>query len=144
MGDTRLESGVLSTPFQSEGDMKDAGDIGLPDGWRDGCIAWAQSNGSLSELWLFGSRGPKGGACFGSDVDIGIALMPPICNNNWAYGNYQALGDTWQGELERIVGRHVSLEAMLPGNEGNAIIRSTGVCLWRFRGFLSAGLFDFH
>ena len=58
--------------------MIEAGDIGLPDGWRDRCVTWAQSNGSICELWLFGSRGPGGGARMESDVDIGITLMPKI------------------------------------------------------------------
>jgi hypothetical protein len=107
------------------------GNIALPENWRERCIAWAQSNGSVRELWLFGSRGPKGGACLGSDVDIGIALMPAIRSHDWAFGNYVAMGKTWQAELEHIVGRHVSLVPMVPGNEGDAVIRSTGVCLWK-------------
>ena len=106
-------------------------DIGLPDGWRERCIAWAQSNGSIRELWLFGSRGPKGSARRESDVDIGIALMPPIRDHDWALGNYVALGKTWRRELERIVGRHVSLVAMVPGNDGDTAVRSTGICLWK-------------
>ena len=105
--------------------------IDLPDRWRERCIAWAQSNGSICELWLFGSRGPKGGARLDSDVDIGIALVPPIRNHNWAMGNYTVMRDVWQAELEKIVGRHVSLVAMVPGNEGNEVVRSTGVGLWK-------------
>ena len=27
-------------------------DIGLPSGWLEDVIAWAQGNGALSELWL--------------------------------------------------------------------------------------------
>jgi hypothetical protein len=64
-------------------------------------------------------------------VDIGIVLMPKIRDHDWALGNWTALGKTWRTELERIVGKHVSLVPMVPGNEGNAIIRSTGKCLWR-------------
>jgi hypothetical protein len=50
-------------------------DIGLPTGWRDGLVAWAQKNDSIRELWLFGSRA-KGVANASSDVDIGLVLMP--------------------------------------------------------------------
>jgi hypothetical protein len=66
-----------------------------------------------------------------SDVDIGITLMPKIRDHDWAFGNYVALGKTWQAELERIVGRHVSLVPMVPDNKGDAVIRSTGICLWK-------------
>jgi predicted nucleotidyltransferase len=105
-------------------------DTGLPSGCLEDVIAWARENGSVSELWLFGSRGPKGGAREESDVDLGIALRPKVGDT---FGNYVALGAAWQTELEGIVGRHVSLVPMVPGNKGNAIIRSTGVCLWRVR-----------
>jgi predicted nucleotidyltransferase len=111
--------------------MTEAGDIGLPDGWRDRCVAWAKSNGSICEIWLFGSRGPKGGAHMGSDVDIGIALMPKIDDHDWAFGDYAFLGSKWRANLEAIVQRHVSLQAMIAGNEGDEVIRSTGVCLWQ-------------
>lgn len=111
--------------------MTEAGDIGLPDGWRDRCVAWAQSNSSITEIWLFGSRGPKGGARIPSDVDIGIVLMPKIGDHDWALGDYAAIGKTWQAELERIVGTHVSLEPMVPNCKADAIIRSTGMCLWK-------------
>jgi predicted nucleotidyltransferase len=74
--------------------------------WLHGLWAWASANGNVQELWLFGSRA-DGHARPDSDVDIAIALMPAA----FAYGNYVALGDGWQRELEAIVGRHVSLEA---------------------------------
>jgi hypothetical protein len=115
---------------KGRGDDGDS-NLGLPDGWRERCINCGQSNGSIRELWLFGSRGPKGGARLGSDVDIGIALKPAVADHDWAFGNYVALGKIWQGELEKIVGAHVSLVPMVPGNEGDTVIRSTGVCLWK-------------
>jgi predicted nucleotidyltransferase len=90
---------------------------GLPHDWKDHLVAWAQRNDSVRELWLFGSQGPKGGAHPTSDVDIGLTLMPAIGNHNWALGNFAALGDDWQSELEAIVGRHVSLEAMVPATK---------------------------
>ena len=64
-------------------------------------------------------------------MDIGIALVPPIRNHNWAMGNYTVMRDVWQAELEKIVGRHVSLVAMVPGNDGDEVVRSTGICLWK-------------
>ena len=66
-----------------------------------------------------------------SDVDIGLALMPANGDHDWALGAYAAMQDDWQAELEALVGRHVSLVAMLPGNKGDEVIRSTGVCLWQ-------------
>jgi predicted nucleotidyltransferase len=38
---------------------------------QDCVIAWAQNNGSVRELWLFGSRA-KGEAKAGSDLDVGM------------------------------------------------------------------------
>jgi hypothetical protein len=66
--------------------------IGLQPNWRDALIDWAQLNGSVCELWLFGSRGPKGGATVASDVDIGLALMP--ANERLGIdGRWQAIDD---------------------------------------------------
>jgi predicted nucleotidyltransferase len=105
----------------------------LPPRWRERCVAWAQSNDAVGELWLFGSRGPKGGARADSDVDLGLVLIPKIGDHDWALGNYAALVGEWRADLEAIVERHVSLVPMVAGNEGNAIVRSTGECLWRRR-----------
>jgi predicted nucleotidyltransferase len=93
--------------------------------WLHGLWAWASANGNVQELWLFGSRA-DGHARPDSDVDIAIALMPAA----FAYGNYVALGDGWQRELEAIVGRHVSLEATDQNTDEDACVRSTGVLLW--------------
>lgn len=107
-------------------------DTGLPSGCLDNVIAWAQGNGAVSELWLFGSLGPKGGAHVGSDLDIGIVLMPPKkANRDPAYGALADLGLIWQAELEEIVGRHVSLEHLMPGTDFDVRTRSTGTRLWR-------------
>lgn len=106
--------------------------VDLPLDWREQCAAWAQRTNAVRELWLFGSRGPKGGATAASDVDLALVLMPLVDGHNWAYGAYCALvDDVWQPELERIVGRHVSLEAIEPGTEEDHEVRSTGICLWR-------------
>ena len=91
---------------------------------------WAEENGSVRELWLFGSRA-KGNARLGSDVDIGLVLMPPDGTHNWPFGNFVAKHKDWQRQLEAIVQRHVSLVPMIPDNEGDDIIRSTGVRLWK-------------
>jgi hypothetical protein len=45
------------------------------------------------------------------------AVEIKIAKHDWALGNYSALGDVWQRELETIVRRHVSLEAIVPGND---------------------------
>ncbi len=95
----------------------------LTQQWLRDLRSWASANGNVRELWLFGSRA-VGHAKPESDVDLAIALMPD------ALGNYVALGDGWQHELEGIVGRHVSLEAILPGTEEDACVRSIGVLLW--------------
>jgi predicted nucleotidyltransferase len=101
----------------------------LPDEWLSGLRAWASKNGSVCELWLFGSRA-DGTSRLDSDVDIGIGLMPPSGNHNWALGNFAALKGEWQSELEAIVGRHVSLENITPDNPGNARVR-TWELLWK-------------
>ena len=48
--------------------------LGLPPDWKANLIGWARANGSVRELWLFGSRA-KGLARIDSDVDLGLALM---------------------------------------------------------------------
>jgi predicted nucleotidyltransferase len=105
-------------------------DIGLPTGWRDNFVAWARSNDSVRELWLFGSRA-KGEATDVSDVDLGLVLMPANRKHDWALGNFYALESEWKAELEAIVGRHVSVTAMIAGNEGDIEIRMTGERLWQ-------------
>jgi predicted nucleotidyltransferase len=82
-------------------------DIGLPMGWHGGAIAWARSNDSVRELWLFGSRA-KGEAKASSDVDIGLVLMPAKGKHDWALGNYAALGSRWRADLEAIVSAAMS------------------------------------
>src|SRR5580704_11013830 len=98
--------------------------------WRQAVIEWAARNEAVTEIWVFGSRGPKALATADSDLDIGIVLAPPKGKTDWAFGNYMALGDGWQAYLAALVGRHVSLQAMLPGNKGDVEIRSTGICIW--------------
>jgi len=103
----------------------------LADDWRERCAAWAERTDAVRELWLFGSRGPKGGARADSDVDLGLVLMPKIGNHDWALGNYAALVDHWRADLEGIVDRRISLVPMIQGNDGNAHVRTTGERLWR-------------
>jgi predicted nucleotidyltransferase len=97
--------------------------------WLTGLRSWASANDSVRELWLFGSRaddtaGPE------SDVDIGVGLMPPIGNHDWALGNFYALRSDWRRELEEIVGCHVSLEPITPAQPGTAIVRKWAL-LWK-------------
>jgi predicted nucleotidyltransferase len=101
----------------------------MEETWSQGLQAWAKSNDSVRELWLFGSRA-KGTASADSDVDIALALMPPKGNWDWAGGNYLALESDWKQQIEKIVGRHVSLESIYPGTKGDKEVRSTGVMLW--------------
>ena len=103
----------------------------LPENWRQQCIAWAQRTDAVRELWLFGSRGPKGGARPDSDVDLGLVMMPKIGNHDWALDDYAALVGEWRGELEAILGRRISLVPMVGGNDGNAHVRASGERLWR-------------
>lgn len=104
-------------------------DIGLPLEWRNCAVDWAMGNDAVCELWLFGSRS-KGLATAASDVDLGIALFPASGDHDWALGSYAALKEEWREALQVIVGCHVSLVAMLPGNAGDTEIRKTGKCLW--------------
>jgi predicted nucleotidyltransferase len=70
----------------------------IEDEWVHNLRAWAAANGNVRQLWLFGSRA-DGTAAPDSDVDLGIGLMPPNGDHDWAFGNYTALGDTWTREL---------------------------------------------
>jgi len=104
--------------------------IELPNEWRVKIIIWAQETNAVDELWLFGSRA-KGTSGPDSDVDIAVSLMPAQEGHDWALGDYLALSPMWQRTLEAIVGRHVSLTAIVPDTPGDAEVRSTGVLLWR-------------
>jgi predicted nucleotidyltransferase len=101
----------------------------MPDEWLRGLRSWADGNDSIQELWLFGSRA-AGRSRPESDVDLAVSLMPAIGTHNWALGNYIADHSTWKRQLESIVGRHVSLEALEPGSPQDAHVRSTGKLLW--------------
>lgn len=72
----------------------------------------ARANGNVRQLSLFGIR-VTGRARPDSDVDIAIALVPASEGTDWALGSYFALHNNWKQELETIVGRHVSLEAII-------------------------------
>jgi predicted nucleotidyltransferase len=98
----------------------------MQDDWLCGLRAWASSNDSVRELWLFGSRA-AGCSSPGSDVDLAVALMPA----DEALGKYFALADkSWKPKLEEIVGRHVSLEAILPDTPEDEVVRGFGIRLW--------------
>ena len=99
---------------------------------------WAERTDSVREVWLFGSRA-KGTSKQESDVDLAIYLMPPDGKTNWALGAYTALGDQWQRELASVIGRSVSLEAVIPGTAEDAEVRNTGKFLWARPSF---GAFD--
>jgi predicted nucleotidyltransferase len=90
---------------------------------------WAEANGSVKELWLFGSRA-KGTSRFESDVDIAVALMPAQGRHNWALGNYVDQQPQWKEQLETIVGRKVDLCLILPDTSLDVEVRMTGKLLW--------------
>lgn len=87
--------------------------MAIPEQWLRGIQEWAERNGSVREVWLFGSR-QHGDEKEDSDLDLAITLMPPNDNHDWALGNYTALGDDWQRELAQIVGRPVDLTLLSP------------------------------
>jgi predicted nucleotidyltransferase len=99
----------------------------LPEAWRTVIEQWAEQNGSIKEVWLFGSRA-RGETTKDSDVDIAVTLMPPKGPHDWALGNYQRFGDDWQRELSKLIGRHVSLELRM-GLPANA--DAEAVLLWQ-------------
>jgi len=104
--------------------------IDFPDEWRVGIIGWARQTNAVDELWLCGSR-PKGTSRPDSDVDIAVSLMPARGGHDWALGDYLALSPVWQRSLEAIVGRRVSVTAILPETPGDTEVRKAGLLLWR-------------
>jgi predicted nucleotidyltransferase len=104
----------------------------MKDEWVRGLVAWASTNDSISELWVFCSRA-DGTSRSGSDIDIGVGLMPPKGTHDWAFGNWQALGDQWQRDLINMLGRHVSLENITPEAPGSAKVKKW-VLLWKRSG----------
>ena len=65
-----------------------------------------------------------------SDLDIAITLTPPNGKHNWAFGEYVALRDKWQAEIETFTDCKVSFGAIEPGTELDIEVRRTGVLLW--------------
>lgn len=102
----------------------------LPNQWRVQIIRRARETNAFDELWLFGSRA-KGTTRPDSHVDIAVTLMPAQDGHDWALGDYLAFSPAWQRSLEAIVGRHVSLTAIVPDTPGDTEVRKTGVLLWR-------------
>ncbi len=97
--------------------------------WLHGLREWAQSNGNVRQLWLFGSRA-RGNARENSDVDIALALMPPDGKHDWALGNYFALEGEWKQQLKAIVERDVSMAVIVPGEDADVRVRREGALLW--------------
>lgn len=101
----------------------------MRDEWLRDLGSWASNNESVRELWLFGSRA-RGDTREDSDVDVALALMPPVGKHDWALGNYYALESEWKRELEAIVGRAVSIEPLVPGTDADMRVRRCGRLLW--------------
>ena len=103
--------------------------LGLPLNWKAGLIGWAKINLSIRELWLFGSRA-RGTSRVNSVVDLGVVLMRAKRGKDRAFENYVTHYLQWHAELETILQCHVSLVPMIQGDDGDEIIRSSGICLW--------------
>jgi predicted nucleotidyltransferase len=97
--------------------------------WLRGLREWAQANEAVRQLWLFGSRA-RGDAREDSDVDIALALTPPVGKHDWALGAYFSLEREWKVKLTAIVERDVSLGVIVPGTEADVRVRREGVLLW--------------
>jgi predicted nucleotidyltransferase len=97
----------------------------MRDEWLRGLRAWGAANESVRELWLFGSRA-RGDAREDSDIDHALALMPPDGKHDWALGNYFRLESELKRELEAIVGRAVSIEPSVPGENSDVRVRHEG------------------
>jgi predicted nucleotidyltransferase len=97
--------------------------------WLRGLREWAQANEAVRQLWLFGSRA-RGDAREDSDVDIALALTPPVGKHDWALGAYFSLEREWKVQLTAIVERDVSLGVIVPGTEADVRVRREGVLLW--------------
>jgi predicted nucleotidyltransferase len=99
----------------------------LPEYWLRGIQQWAEQNGNVVEVWLFGSRA-RGEGTDESDVDLAVTLMPPKGTHDWAAGNYFAEVQKWRAELKEIVGKRVDLELMefLP-----ALAAADALLLWK-------------
>jgi predicted nucleotidyltransferase len=103
--------------------------IALPDVRVRELCGWAERTAAVKELWLFGSRA-RDEARPESDVDLALVLMPAVGKHDWASGDYFALHSEWKSALERVVGRHVSLEAIQPDTPEDRIVRTSGILLW--------------
>ena len=103
--------------------------MNMPDEWLRRLRSWAAGNESVRELWLFGSRA-RGEAREESDVDLALALMPPDGKHDWALGKYFFFESDWKRQLEAIVGRAVSIEPLVPGEDSDERVRREGVRLW--------------
>jgi predicted nucleotidyltransferase len=97
--------------------------------WLRDLRSWASKNESVRQLWLFGSRA-RGDSRENSDVDLAIALMPPIGKHDFALGNYFFLASEWKRELEAIVGRAVSIAPLVPDTDADVRVRRCGRLLW--------------
>jgi predicted nucleotidyltransferase len=104
--------------------------IQMQDDWLSGLRAWAAKNENIRELWLFGSRA-RGDAKDHSDVDIALALMPPVGKTDWALGAYFDFESEWKQQLKAIVERDVSIEPLVPGTEDDVRLRrGEGKLIW--------------
>jgi predicted nucleotidyltransferase len=98
--------------------------------WSRGLREWAEANDAVCQLWVFGSRA-RGDALEGSDIDIALALAPPVKGRgDPALGAYFHLESEWKQQLQSIVGIDVSLSVIVPGEEADIRVRREGRLLW--------------
>jgi|SRR5579863_5094155 len=103
--------------------------MNMQDEWLMSLRSWAAGNDCVRELWLFGSRvsdrsTPDGG------IDLAIVLTLIEGKHDWAAEKFHELYDQWTRQLEYIVDRHVSLQAIEPGSPEDKLVRSSGELLW--------------
>ena len=93
--------------------------IDMLEEWLSALRAWPAANSNVPELWLFGSRA-SGKARPDGDVDLATALMRQA-GRTIGRSKYEAIGDPLMAAVVReIVGRHVSLDAIVPETPSRA------------------------
>jgi predicted nucleotidyltransferase len=101
----------------------------LPKPWADGIRQWAERTGCIREVWLFGSRA-RGDHEENSDVDLALALMPPIRQGlgriptDWALVIYNETETRtgWKAELKPLIGREVDFSLLCAQTEPRELI----------------------
>ena len=104
--------------------------MGISEGELIGIRQWASRTVSVREVWLFGNSGATSSAEMGGNIDLAIALMPPIGKHDWALWAFFNHRHAWRRELFAITGRRVSLAGLWPDAPEDKQVRDTGILLW--------------